>query len=169
MMSQIHTTDGNALTAQILRKAADDLDDGGDDDQDDGDDGDSPDPIMAAIESGSVSATDATRLRETARNVGMDAEPIIDVIAEHDIDVETAIDLLETVGSSGGSDPADEDETDHTGELKADVGATDDDVEQKARTGRTLGEIVRGESSPSARQTSTSSRTLGDIVGNRGA
>lgn len=158
MIPQTHTADDNELTAHILRKAADDLENGADG-------GPTAGPVMTAVEKGSISAGDATRLRDTAQRMGMDVAPIIDAIAENDTDVEAAIDLMEAVGGDTSRDVAEDDEKDDPGELKADMDGVSEDVEQKATTTRTLGELISDDTpSDDVERKANTGSTLGDIV-----
>lgn len=121
---------------QPAEQKGDYADDEGGDDDDDGEMDEAEqmaDPLMAAVESGTISAAEATTLAETAEKMDSDVvAPVIDAISENDLDVENAVDLLNAMGSMGGDAMPDEGAKDAAGELKAASDEGDADAEADA-------------------------------------
>lgn len=144
--------DEKSLFARILRRSADELeepDDGDGDgadsdveqraDDEDGDgDGDEmdeaeqeADPVDAAIEDGTISASQASAVRDVAERMDEGGvQTLIDAISENDLDVDDAVEMIEAYDGDAPA-PGDEDDDNAPEELKArseegDDGATDD-------------------------------------------
>lgn len=96
-------------------------------------------PIYAAVEEGTITAEQATTIENTVEKMDPAVvKPIIDAISENDLDVDSAVEMLNAMGSGGDADSAEkgdyEDDEDDDDEMeKADVDEGDDvDAEQKA-------------------------------------
>lgn len=124
--------------ARILPRAADDTDDEptseqrADEDPEDDEPGEDEvegtDPIDRALEAGTISAGDAGKLRDAAERMGGDPEPVIEEVAEGNLDTDRAVEILESAGDYPDDEPSmpDEDGDEMRGEAEGDE-PTDDE------------------------------------------
>ena len=130
-MTNDNDPDERSMLAKLLRKSADEVEqteqkaDDEDDDEDDAYD-EKADPIDSALAEGTIEAADAADLREVAAKMDEGAmQALINNIAEGNLDVNEAVDLVEGVnggaGDAGGMDKSDGSDD-----------AVDDDVDQKS-------------------------------------
>jgi len=143
-MANDNDSDERSMLAKLLRKSADEVEQSeqteqkGDYDDEDGDDDhdDKANPIDGALAEGTIEAAQAADLREVAAKMDEGAmQALIDNIAEGNLDVGEAVDLVEGVNGGAGdidkSDGSDDTVDDDVNQKGGDDGGDDVDDQTK--------------------------------------